>query len=125
LTTESSSSEEDNTIRQRTEVLHGEQNVVNTILQFVSNVKHGGIDACIDSTRPSLAIEIEQLKNAFLDAKRRGVKLRYATEVTNDNIRYCKELIKMVNELRHIEGIKGNFYVSETEYIAPAALHHL
>ena len=29
----------------------------------------------------------------------------------------------MVNELRHIEGIKGNFYISETEYIAPASLH--
>ena len=29
----------------------------------------------------------------------------------------------MVNELRHLEGIRGNFYVSETEYIAPATLH--
>jgi two-component system sensor histidine kinase VicK len=31
--------------------------------------------------------------------------------------------MKMVDELRHIEGIKGNFYLSETEYIAPASLH--
>jgi signal transduction histidine kinase len=29
----------------------------------------------------------------------------------------------MVDELRHIDGIKGNFYISETEYIAPATLH--
>ncbi|MBV9175787.1 MAG: HAMP domain-containing histidine kinase [Nitrososphaeraceae archaeon] len=109
-------------IRERTEVLHGEQNVVNTVLRFVSNAK-SRIDACIDYTRPSLAIEIEQLKKAFLDAKSRGVKLRYVTEVTEENLRYCKELLKMVNELRHIDGIKGNFYVSETEYIAPATLH--
>ena len=107
---------------QRTEVLTGEQNVVDTVLQFVSNAKNR-IDACIDYSRPSLTIEIEQLKNAFLDAKSRGVKLRYVTEVTDDNIVYCKELLKMVDELRHIEGIKGNFYVSETEYIAPATLH--
>jgi hypothetical protein len=33
------------------------------------------------------------------------------------------ELIKMVDEFRHIDGIKGNFYISETEYIAPATLH--
>jgi hypothetical protein len=33
------------------------------------------------------------------------------------------ELIKIVDELRHLEGIRGNFYVSETEYIAPVALH--
>ncbi|MBV9669300.1 MAG: hypothetical protein JO327_14380, partial [Nitrososphaeraceae archaeon] len=109
-------------IRERTEVLHGEQNVVNTVLRFVSNAK-SRIDACIDYTRPSLAIEIEQLKGVFLDAKSRGVKLRYVTEVTEENLRYCKELLKMVNELRHIDGIKGNFYVSETEYIAPATLH--
>jgi hypothetical protein len=109
---------EDNTIaEERTEVLEGDGNVVNTILQFVSNTKNR-IDACIDHSRPSLAIEIEKLKKAFLDAKRRGVKLRYITEITENNVGYCKELIKMVDELRHIEGIKGNFYISETEYIA-------
>ena len=107
---------------ERTEVLHGQQNVINTVLQFTSNAK-SRIDACVDYTRPSLSIEIEHLKKAFLDAKSGGVKLRYVTEVTENNIGYCKQLIKMVDELRHVEGIKGNFYISETEYIAPASLH--
>ena len=110
------------TIGERTEVLHGEQNVVNTILQFTSKA-HSRIDACVDSTRPSLAVEIEQLKKAFLNAKSRGVRLRYVTEITEHNISYCKELIKIVDELRHVDGIEGNFYISETEYIAPASLH--
>jgi hypothetical protein len=96
--------------------------VINTILRFVFNTKCK-IDACVDYTRPSLAIGIEQLKKAFLDTKSRGVKLRYITEVTEENVGYCKELIRMVDELRHIEGINGNFYISETEYIAPASLH--
>jgi hypothetical protein len=30
---------------------------------------------------------------------------------------------QIADELRHLDGIKGNFYVSEREYIAPAALH--
>ena len=107
---------------QRTEVLTGEQNVVDTVLQFVSNAKNR-IDACIDSSRPSLAFEIEILKKAFLDAMNRGVKLRYVTEINEDNVKDCKELINIVDELRHLEGIKGNFYVNETEYIAPATLH--
>jgi signal transduction histidine kinase len=110
------------TISKRTEVLHGEQNVVNTVLQFTSKAK-SRIDACVDYTRPSLAIEIEQLRKAFLSAKRRGVRLRYVTEITEDNVIYCKELTKMVDELRHIDGIKGNFYLSETEYIVPANFH--
>jgi signal transduction histidine kinase len=105
-----------------TQVLHGGENVVNAVLKFVSktNIR---IDAYVDYTRPSLAIEIEQLKKAFLDAKSRSVKLRYVTEITKDNIRYCKELMTIVDELYHLEGIKGNFYVSETEYIAPATSH--
>ena len=28
-----------------------------------------------------------------------------------------------VNELRHLDGIKGNFYVSEKEYVSPATVH--
>jgi two-component system, OmpR family, sensor histidine kinase VicK len=119
LTTLSSSSD---TFSERTEVLHGEQNVVNTVLQFASKTK-SRIDACVDHTRPSLAIGIKQLRKAFLDARNRGVRLRYVTEVTENNVGHCKELMKMVDELRHIEGIKGNFYLSETEYIAPASLH--
>jgi two-component system, OmpR family, sensor histidine kinase VicK len=119
LTTEASSS---NAIGERTKVLRGEQNVVNTVLQFTSKAKNR-IDACVDYTRPSLTVEIKQLRKAFIDAKGRGVRLSYVTEITEDNISYCKELVKMVDELRHIEGIKGNFYLSETEYIAPASLH--
>ena len=29
----------------------------------------------------------------------------------------------MVDELRHLDGIKGNFYISESGYLAPATFH--
>ena len=74
-------------------------------------------------TRPPLAILIEPIKKAFLDAKSRGIKLRYLTEITKDNIAYCKELITIVDEMRHLDGIKGNFMLSETEYLAPVILY--
>ncbi|MFL6409563.1 MAG: hypothetical protein ACJ71F_21165 [Nitrososphaeraceae archaeon] len=45
------------TITHMTKVLEGDQNVINTILQFVSNTKVR-IDACIDYSRPSLVIEV-------------------------------------------------------------------
>jgi signal transduction histidine kinase len=109
-------------IRESTEVFYGADVVINTVLQFLYHTD-GKIDACVDYTRPSLAIDICVLKEAFLDAKRRGVKLRYITEITNDNISYCKQLMSMVDELRHLDGIKGNFYISETGYLAPATLH--
>jgi two-component system sensor histidine kinase VicK len=106
----------------RTDIIHGIDNVVNTVSQFISNTNYR-IDACVDYTRPYLAIEINQLRDAFLDAKTRGVKIRYLTEITKDNLRYCKELVSLVSELRHLDGIKGSFYINEQEYAAPATYH--
>ena len=108
-------------ISKRTEVLHGEQNVIGVELQFFSNADQK-IDTCMNYTRPALAITIESVRNAFIDAKKRGVKLRYLTEIAKDNISYCKDLISIVDEMRHLDGIKGNLMVSESEYLAPAAL---
>jgi two-component system, OmpR family, sensor histidine kinase VicK len=103
------------------DVLSGTDNVINAELQFFSKTRVR-IDTCMSYTRPPLAIEIETIKKAFLDAKRRNVKLRYLTEITKDNISYCKELMTIVDELRHLDGIKGNFMISETEYLSPVVL---
>jgi two-component system, OmpR family, sensor histidine kinase VicK len=73
-------------------------------------------------TRPPLAIALEPIRKAFLDAKSRGVRLRYITEITRDNILYCKELTKIVDQLRHLDGIRGNFMVNESECLSPVVL---
>jgi two-component system, OmpR family, sensor histidine kinase VicK len=108
-------------IGERTEVLHGKQNVIRIELQFFSN-SGCRIDTCMNYTRPALAITTEPVRNAFIEAKKRGVKLRYLTEITKDNIAYCKDLISIVDEMRHLDGIKGNFMISESEYLAPLIL---
>src|SRR5215813_3464830 len=86
-------------------------------MRFFSNAR-GRIDTCMDYT-VHLAIGIEHVKKAFLDAKQRGARLRYLTDIKIDNISYCKMLRKIVDELRHLEGMKGNFMISESEYLAP------
>jgi hypothetical protein len=78
---------------------------------------HRRIDVCVDNTRPLLAMEFKKIRDSFVDAKTRGVAIRYITEITRSNLRYCKELMSIVDELRHLEGIKGNFYVTEEEYV--------
>jgi hypothetical protein len=72
------------TIRKRTEVLYGEQKRtwVHTVLQFTSNAR-STIDACVDYTGPSLAIRIEQLKKAFLDAKQTSVGVLHFNLASN------------------------------------------
>jgi len=73
-------------------------------------------------TRPPLAVTIDPIRGAFSDAKKRGVKLRYLTEISKDNTSFCKEIISLVDEMRHLDGIKGNFMLSESEYLAPIIL---
>jgi two-component system sensor histidine kinase VicK len=105
-----------------TEVFYGEEAVMDRVLNFLHETDYI-VDACVDYTRPSLAINIPTLRNAFLNAKKRGVRLGYATEITRDNISHCKRLLSMVDELRHLDGIEGNFYISEKAYLAPATYH--
>jgi two-component system sensor histidine kinase VicK len=109
-------------IKMKTEVVNGAENVIDTELKFFFKTQKT-IDTCMNYTRPPLAITIEPIKKAFLDAKNRGVRLRYLTEITKDNISYCKELKQIVDDLRHLNGIKGNFMISETEYLAPLILY--
>jgi signal transduction histidine kinase len=108
--------------KEDTLVFYGVDAVINIVIQFL-NQTNKTVYACVDQTRPILTLDILVLKKAFEDAKRRGVKLMYVTEITKDNLSYCKQLMEMTHELRHLDGIKGNFYISESGYLAPATLH--
>ncbi|MGA7543450.1 MAG: HAMP domain-containing sensor histidine kinase [Nitrososphaeraceae archaeon] len=108
--------------KEDTLVFYGVDAVINIVIQFLNQTKKT-VYACVDQTRPILTLDILVLKKAFEDARRRGVKLMYVTEITKDNLSYCKQLMEMTQELRHLDGIKGNFYISEKEYLAPATLH--
>ncbi|MGB6592979.1 MAG: hypothetical protein WBE68_15890 [Candidatus Nitrosopolaris sp.] len=111
-----------NDTSKRTEVLYGTDNVISTELRLFAEAKNR-IDTCMDYTRPTLAIGIEPIRKSFVEAKSKGVQLRYLTEITNDNLSSCKEIMKIVDELRHLDSIKGNFMLSESEYLAPTTSH--
>lgn len=105
-----------------TRVFTGVETVINTLTKLFDQTNNV-VYICVDQTRPILTLDTERLKEAFIRAKKRGVKLRYITEITEDNLTYCKQLLTMVDELRHLDGIKGNFYLSESTYLAPATFH--
>jgi two-component system, OmpR family, sensor histidine kinase VicK len=106
-----------------TKVYYGSKDADNAILQFIHRAKIK-IDSCISSNAPSVIIEIDSLKEKRVNAvKSKGIKLRYVTEITKDNINYVKELITF-SEIRHLDGLKGNFEIAdEKEYVAVATLH--
>lgn len=106
---------------ERTEVLYGVEATTDAGTRWNSRVKVSS-DSVVDPAAPSILIEVEALKNSYLDMRERGVKIRWITEITENNVKYCKEAMKFI-ELRHLDGIKGNFGVSESEYIAAATLY--
>ncbi len=55
----------------------------------------------------------EPIVKGIIDHNNRGIKSKLITEITKDNISYCKELMKLAIELRHLDDVKGNFSISD------------
>jgi two-component system, OmpR family, sensor histidine kinase VicK len=101
-------------------VLQGSENVMNTIIQFLS--KSNMIYSCGDNKAPKFAIEVEDIRKLLFDLKKSDRKARYITDITKDNVKYCKQLMHFFDEIRHIDGLRANFSVSEKEYLASTSL---
>lgn len=105
---------------EKTEVFHGEENAMKILLQTMSNVQKEAL-VCADANSASFSMGVAPIKKEYNDFKRRGVRIRFITEITSQNLEYVKDLINYA-EVRHMNTVKGNMAVSETEYIATATL---
>src|SRR5215203_2099542 len=99
---------------EQTEMLIGAEVTIKRMSELFSNVSKK-FDGCANSTAPSIAMTI--FRDAYEDMKSRGVKIRWVTDITKDNLTHCKDLMQYA-EVRHINSLDENFRVSETEYIA-------
>ena len=89
---------------ERTQVIYGSDNILKNTLEKFSKIRNT-IDSCIDAKAPATLVSKDlPLYSVLNQAKNRGVKLRYITEIIEENISYCKELMKYA-ELRHLDGI--------------------
>jgi two-component system sensor histidine kinase VicK len=105
-----------------TRVLYNPEEILESAIHLFSNVKER-VYVCADYKAPSSHYNIKPIWNKLLELKGRGIQIRFITEVTGKNLFYCKELLKVIGELRHLDGIKGNFGIADSvEYRAsPAA----
>src|SRR5919108_5376636 len=101
----------DNPCSETTEVWSGIDNVISRSLEVMSKIR-AACDLCLDITGPSVILETESIRKAYFELKNRGVKIRIITEITTHNISYCKEMMK-IGDVRHLEGIKGNFVIAD------------
>ena len=65
-----------------------------------------------------ISSEHKLLLTSYLGSKRKNedeMNPRYIIEVTEENIDYCKNLMKVL-DLRHLDNIRGNFILYENKY---------
>jgi len=105
---------------EKTEVLYGFEKTTETIMKFLNSAEVS-MNICADYTGPSVAMGVEAFRKGLYELKTRNVQSRFITEITKDNIKYCKELMQ-ITELRHLDRNKGNFALSEKGYTASATL---
>jgi two-component system sensor histidine kinase VicK len=102
-------------------VVRGEESIAGLVLQVLANTKQK-FASCGDSLAPSIAMGSPLYKRTISELAARGVNYRYLTEITKENLAFCKELQKYV-ELRHLDGVKINFGLNERECIAATIVH--
>jgi two-component system sensor histidine kinase VicK len=105
----------------KSEILYGVENAVGRGVYFMSNVKQR-MDIFFDHHAPSIVVEVREYRDGYIDIRKRGGKIRAFTEITKDNVKHCKELIKMVDELRHLDGVRGGIAINDSEYMATTVL---
>ena len=80
------------------------------------------MDIFFDKQAPSIVLGVEEYRDGYLEIRKRGGRIRAFTEITKENANYCRELLQLVDELRHLDGVKGAIAVSESEYMATTVL---
>ena len=97
-------------------VITGTEEITNFVLQGYQRTRKK-LDGPLDFIGPSVVDTDYRVMKGALEMINRGIKIRLITDITKENINYCKDLSK-VSEIRHIGGIKGNFGIlDEKEYI--------
>src|SRR5687768_3184326 len=80
-----------------------------------------GYDHCIDWKGPSIIVNNESIKKAYLQLIRTGAHIRLLTDITQDNVSYCKQLSSLLLKVRHLDQIKGNFGIVDRKYYGGTA----
>ncbi|HEY6534843.1 MAG TPA: HAMP domain-containing sensor histidine kinase [Candidatus Nitrosocosmicus sp.] len=100
---------------EKTEILIGNDNIIKKTLETFAWIKESLV-ASIDKDGPALNVIYEPIWTGYISLKKRGIKLKGVTEVTIDNIQYCKKLME-VSELRHLDGVRTNFAIADRKAV--------
>ncbi len=104
-----------------TSIYRGAEAVTELRIKTLSGAR-SRLDICDDSVGTVALVQFQPVRNALVTAARHhGVHVRFITDIRQENLASCKELLEFV-ELRHLANVKGNFAVTDKEYYAFAEI---
>jgi hypothetical protein len=95
-----------------TEVIYGVESIISKVAKTISELKDCA-DACWDAAGPSAVVTTAPVRKALIAAAQRGIRLRGITDITTDNISYCKMMIEDGHHLRHLPELKTTFGIND------------
>lgn len=99
----------------------GAENILNFYVSLTNRLKKD-VKCCYDYSGPILIRKSPPIWENNLKVDKRGIKVRFLTEVREENLQYCKKILEEIKhiEMRHMDGVKGNFVLhDDREYFLP------
>lgn len=93
--------------------LKGRQNLYNHLDMMIRSAEK---TVTIVTTREGLNRKLEALGESFEKAKKRGVVIRIAAPIDNNNLQFAKELKKFA-EVRNVDGLNARFVVIDSNQV--------
>jgi hypothetical protein len=99
-------------------ILNGAENILNFYISRYDFCKKN-IVCCYDYSGPITIKKTVPVWRANLELDKRGIKVRFLTDIRSENLEYCKEILKEIKniEIRHMDGVKGNFTIHDDREI--------
>jgi two-component system sensor histidine kinase VicK len=109
----------DSSAIERTVVLSNPEQMVETTLRIYTQMSKC-MDTVCDDKGVQVTINIKSIWEAILVLKRKGVKLRWITNITGENLDWCKKFM-IISEMRHLDRIEGAFGILDGKYYLASA----
>jgi two-component system, OmpR family, sensor histidine kinase VicK len=93
---------------------------VNCALSILQRITRSH-DLCLDKWGPSAVLGSRIVRNAFESVNNRGARIRLITEVSKENLVYCKEFTAFA-EVRHLQKVMGNFSISDAKWYTASSV---
>jgi len=106
---------------QKVWMVTGAENILNFYVSLTNHLEKE-VKCCYDYSGPILIRKTPPIWENNLKVDKRGIKIKFLTEVREENLQYCKKMLEEIKhiEMRHMDGVKGNFVLhDDKEYFLP------